>query len=89
MVAGNHDNGHVGACLVDVKHRVDVEVDSRIGRGGRVVDVAADEQGVGLVLAHDIGQLPQEVDLLLATVIAIEILAQVPITGVNECEHKY
>ena len=38
-------------------------------------DVTAHQQRIGLVLAHDAGQLLKEVGLLLATVIAIEILA--------------
>jgi hypothetical protein len=52
-----------------------------------VVDVAAHEQGIGLMLAHDASQLLQEVALLLAAVISIEILAQMPVAGVNELEH--
>ena len=72
---------------MDVEHPLDVHAHSGARRCRRVVDVAADEQCVGLLLVHDVGQLPQEVALLLAAVIAVEILAQVPVTGMNESEH--
>ena len=41
-----------------------------------------------LMLAHDAGKLVQEVLLLLTAVIAVEILSQMPVTGMNEFEHE-
>ena len=82
VVAGDDDDGHRGACLVDVEHSLDIEADGCIRRSGSMEDVAAHEQGGGCLFAHDVGQLGQEIALFLATVIAIEILAQMPVTGV-------
>ena len=87
MVTGNDDDRHPGACLMNVDHGIDIEADGGARRRGRVENVTADEQGVGLLFAHDVGQLTQEVPLLLAAVIAIEILAQVPVAGVDEPKH--
>jgi hypothetical protein len=40
-----------------------------------VEDVTAHEQGIGLVLTHNVHQLAQKMGLLLTAVISIEILA--------------
>ena len=88
MVAGDDDDFHVGTGIVDVQHRIDIEVDCCTRRCCSMEDVAAHEQRIWGVFLDDVGQLPQEGALFLTAVIAVEILAQMPVTGVNEFKHN-
>ena len=88
MVAGDDDDSHFGTCIVDVEHPFYIKVDGGIGWGCNIENVAAHQQGIRLVGVYNLGQLPQEVTMLLATVIAIKILAKMPVTGVDKFKHK-
>ena len=68
---------HGGILLSGDQHRLDR------GRGlRRVVHIAADQEHVGLLLRGDAHHLPKHLLLLLAAVVVVEGVAQVPVAGV-------
>ena len=84
MVARRNDDAHRGAALVQAHHVFRIEPHRSIGRHGSVVNVATDQQGVGLLAGDKFGQLPEEMLMLIFSVVMIEVLPYVPVGGVDE-----
>ena len=84
MVAGNENDAHAGVFDREMGEEV-VEKSLHLGGGvGAVEDVAAHNEGIGLLLHDGVAQPAEEVAVFGHTIVAVEDVAEVPIGGVYD-----
>ena len=84
VVAGNENDAHAGVFDREMGEEV-VEKSLHLGGGvGAVEDVAAHNEGIGLLLHDGVAQPAEEVAVFGHTIVAMEDVAEVPIGGVYD-----
>jgi len=86
VVAGDHHNGQLGVLLVGADDEVIQPLLCLERRVDRVEDIAGDQQHIGM-LGADLAQQPfQETSVFVVAFLAVEVLAKVPVGGVEQTQ---
>ena len=83
VIAGRHYDLQPGILLRGLAQKVVVELLSRGGGIGIVKDIAGYDKGVGLVVVYRTEQEVQEIPVLGAPVVVVEVIADVPVGSVD------